>query len=204
VKLPSPGGLQGGVGGGGIQRSDSGLPPPDPPARVEGEGRASANKQEVLDGRCVVAERDQAIWQLRGRARDQPGDSRYQIRGAGRAVRLRQDYDAAHDRGSRGCVGRRHLHRRPGHQRRRAEKPRHRHGVPELCAVSAHDRVPEHGVRPAHAGHGKSRDSKECRGRRADSRYFGTARPAAESAFRRPAWAAPSSAIQRCSCSTSP
>ena len=53
--------------------------------------------------------------------------------------------------------------------------------------VSAHDGVPEHGVRASHAGHGQGRDSKECRGRRAHSRYFGIARPAAEGAFRRPA-----------------
>ena len=33
-------------------------------------------------------------------------------------------------------------------QRRPAARPRHRHGVPELRALSAHDRVRQHGVRP--------------------------------------------------------
>ena len=40
-------------------------------------------------------------------------------------------------------------HRRPGGQRRCAEGPGHRDGVPELRAVPAYDRVREHGVRAA-------------------------------------------------------
>ena len=47
------------------------------------------------------------------------------------------------------CISRRHdLDRRPRGQRRAAEGARHRDGVPELRAVSAHDRVRQHGVRP--------------------------------------------------------
>ena len=40
----------------------------------------------------------------------------------------------------------RDLHRRAGGQHRAAEGPRRRHGVPELRALPAHDRVPEHGA----------------------------------------------------------
>ena len=46
---------------------------------------------------------------------------------------------------------RRDPHRRPGRQRARAQGPRHRHGVPELCALPAHDGRREHGLRPADA-----------------------------------------------------
>ena len=45
-------------------------------------------------------------------------------------------------------TGGRDLDRRRAGQRRAAARPRHRHGVPELRALSAHDRVREHGVRP--------------------------------------------------------
>ena len=73
---------------------------------------------------------------------------RPRIRRAGRPVRLRQDHDAAHDRGAGGDHRRRHPHRRRGRQRPAAERPRHRDGVPELRALSAHDGVRKHGVRP--------------------------------------------------------
>ena len=60
--------------------------------------------------------------------------------------------DAAHDRRPRGDDRGRDLHRRRARQRRAAAGPRHRDGVPELRALPAHDRVREHGVRPAAAG----------------------------------------------------
>ncbi len=43
---------------------------------------------------------------------------------------------------------RRDRHRRARGQRPRAGRPRHRHGVPELRAVPAHERVRQHGLRP--------------------------------------------------------
>ena len=42
--------------------------------------------------------------------------------------------------------------RRPGRQRRRAGEARHRHGVPELRPLSAHDRGEEHRVAAASCG----------------------------------------------------
>ncbi len=59
-----------------------------------------------------------------------------------------KSHDAADDRGAGGNHLRRHLHRRRGGQRSAAEGPRHRHGVPELRALSAHDGLREHGLRP--------------------------------------------------------
>ena len=40
-------------------------------------------------------------------------------------------------------------HRRPGRQRRRGQGPRHRHGVPELRALPAHDGAPRTSSRPS-------------------------------------------------------
>ena len=60
---------------------------------------------------------------------------------ARRPERLRQVDHAAHDRRSRGDQRRRALHRRQADERCRAQRPRHRDGLPELCALSAHDRL---------------------------------------------------------------
>ena len=53
-------------------------------------------------------------------------------------------------------------------QRSGAERARHRHGVPELCALPAHDRRREHGLRPEAAQDAASAeiDSRVARGRR--------------------------------------
>ena len=63
--------------------------------------------------------------------------------GCGKSTALRsiaglEEISVGHDR-----------HRRPGGQRPAAQGPRHRHGVPELRALPAHDRRAEPGVRPA-------------------------------------------------------
>ena len=51
-------------------------------------------------------------------------------------------------------VTRRHRRDRRTHrQRHRAEGPRHRDGVPELRALSAHERLRQHGLWPADAAH---------------------------------------------------
>ena len=49
-------------------------------------------------------------------------------------------------------------HRRPRRERRRAEGPRHRDGVPELRALPAHDGAPEHRV-PVAVAQGRRRTS---------------------------------------------
>ena len=77
---------------------------------------------------------------------------------AGRPVGLRQVDAAAHDRGARDHDLRQDRYRRAHRQRYRAGGPRHRHGVPELRALSAHERLQQHGLWPAQSRHGRSRD----------------------------------------------
>ena len=99
-------------------------------------------------------------------------------------------------------------HRRPRRQRRAAERARHRHGVPELRALSAHDGRRQHGLlaeaaRRAEGGDRRARatappTSSACG---PCSTAIRASSPAA-SASASP-WAAPSCAIRRCSCSTS-
>ena len=98
--------------------------------------------------------------------------------------------------------------RRPHGEPSAAGQARHRHGVPELRALSAQDGGAEHGFR-----------AQAARGRPGDDRRAGCARPPtssisfhtspairasflAASASASP-WAAPSCAIPRSSCSTS-
>ena len=90
--------------------------------------------------------------------------SGWRVRHAGRAVRLRQVDAAAHDRGAGGDHDGEIRHRRPRGQRPRAARARHRHGVPELCALSAHDGGAEHELRAQAA-----RRAARPRSRRASS-----------------------------------
>ena len=127
---------------------------------------------------------------------------------AGRPLGLRQVHAAAHDRRARDDLGRRGRDRRPRRQRGRAGRARHRDGVPELRALSAHERLRQHGLRPAQPRHAEGRD-RDARARgRAHPRH--RALPAAQAARSSPAasasaspWAAPSCASRRSSCSTS-
>ena len=75
-------------------------------------------------------------------------DRRRRVRRHRRPVGLRQVDAAADGRRARRDHRRRDRHRRPGRQRRRAEGTRHRDGLPELRALSAHERVRQHGLRP--------------------------------------------------------
>ena len=143
------------------------------------------------------------------------GHPRHQLRhhgrrvhGAGRAVGLRQVDAAAHARRPRGDHRRHDRDRRQGGQRRRVEGPRHRDGVPELRALPAHDGRRQHGVQPE-AAQGRSEDDGRARRacvedpepRSVPARAFRASSPAASGSASR--WAARSSAIRRCSCSTS-
>ena len=105
-------------------------------------------------------------------------------------------------------TGRRDLHRRRHRQRRAAERPRHRHGVPELRALPAHDRV----RRTCRSGCGssafprpRSRSAWTRPPASSTSRSCSTASPSSSRAASASAspWVAPSCAIPRCSCSTS-
>ena len=71
---------------------------------------------------------------------------RRRVRRAGRPVGLRQVDPAAHDRGTGEHHRRRNPHRRPRRQQPAAERARHRDGVPELRALSAHDGRRQHGL----------------------------------------------------------
>ena len=73
-------------------------------------------------------------------------------------VGLRQVDHAAHDRRPRGDHRGRDLDRRRRGERRAAARSRHRHGVPELRALSAHERVRQHGVRAEAAEVPEGRD----------------------------------------------
>ena len=79
------------------------------------------------------------------------------VRLAAGPVRLRQDHDPADDRGLRRAERRCDPARRPrltGHQ---AGQARAWHGVPELCALPAHDGGGERGVRARDAGRRRRR-----------------------------------------------
>ncbi len=100
-------------------------------------------------------------------------------------------------------------HRRPRGQRPGAQGPRHRHGVPELRALSAHDGAREPRVRPARCARSPQPEIERA-GRRggADPRHRATSStaspsssPAASASASRSA--APSCASRRSSCSTS-
>jgi hypothetical protein len=94
-----------------------------------------------------------------------------------------------------------------GGQRRAAVQARHRHGVPVLCALPAHDGLRQHGLRLRIAGQSNDEIDRRVRSppRSCSSRTISTGcrRPSrAASASASPS-DAPSAAIPRSSCSTS-
>ena len=106
---------------------------------------------------------------------------------AGRSLRLRQVDAPAHDRRAGGDHRGRDRDRRSRGQPRAAEGARHRDGVPELRAVSAHDGAPEHVVRAdaREAAEGGHRGARE-EGRR-HPRARAVPRPLSAPALGRPA-----------------
>ena len=109
-----------------------------------------------------------------GGERCQPRGRARRIRHAAGPVRLRQDHDLAlHCRA--GAAGR----RRNPHRRRRGRsararrlsqpgRPQHRHGVPELRGLAAHDRVRQCRLRPARAARAGRRDQGAHHARRSN------------------------------------
>ena len=91
---------------------------------------------------------------------------RRRVRRAGRAVGLRQVHAAAHDRGPGEHHRRRDPHRRSRRQQRAAERARHRDGVPELRALSAHDGRRQHGLLAQAARRAEDRDRQPREPRR--------------------------------------
>ena len=124
--------------------------------------------------------------QARGRLA-QPRHLRRRVRRAGRAVRIRQEHRAA-DAGRAGGHRRgQHRDRRQGHGRGAVEGPRHRDGVPELCAVPDQDRRGEHGLRAQAARGVRRRAPQEGGGGRQAARPERFPGPQAGQAVRWPA-----------------
>ena len=119
---------------------------------------------------------------------DQCRDRGWRIRHARRAVGLRQVDAAAHDRGPRGDLRGRDPDRRARGQRRAAEGARHRHGVPELCALPAYDGRRQHGLLAEAQARAEGRDREHASTRRpAFSGCSDSARALSAPALGRPA-----------------
>jgi hypothetical protein len=143
--------------------------------------------EEDLRGRGGVGEHLQAVRQRDRRQGLQSAHRRRGVHGLRRTVGVREDDHPAHDRRPRGDLGRHAEDRRTRRQRRPAEGSRHRDGVPELRALSAHERAPEHVVRPAAAQDPEARDRAARRRSGAAAPDRSPARPPAARALGRPA-----------------
>ena len=145
--------------------------------------------QNRRQGRArLVPEREQGLWRRRqGRRRCQPRCRDRQALHPARPLRLRQDHDAADDRGPRdGHVGQ-HPDRRQGRDRPARDRSRRLDGVPVLRAFPAHDRPPERLLRSRILRLQESRGGRAGDGRAGTGRPERIRRPPAERAVRRPA-----------------
>ena len=95
-------------------------------------------------GQCAPSESDEEVWRHHRPAGAQPRGGGRRIPGSGGAFRLRQVDGAQDDRRPRGNHRGAGPHRRRNRQRAGAARPRHRHGLPELCALPAHDGLRQH------------------------------------------------------------
>ena len=134
-------------------------------------------------------------------------DGRLVLR-AGRALRLRQVHPAAHDRRARDHHRAARSASAARRQRDRAGRARHRHGVPELRALPAHERLRQHGLRPEEPRHAEGRDRGAGQGSGTHPRDRAVPGAQAARALRRPAPARRHgprhrARSRRCSCSTS-
>ena len=129
------------------------------------------------------------------------------LRRARRPVGLRKVHAAAHDRRPRDDHRRARSRSAGASSTRWSPRPRHRHGVPELRALPAHDRLRQHGLRLRNRRTPKDEIDKRVReaARILAIEPSSTASRASSPAVSGSAspWAAPSCASRRCSCSTS-
>ena len=109
------------------------------------------------------------------------------VRRPRRTVGLRQVDAASHDRRARERHRRRDQDRRARRQQPRPRRARHRHGLPELRALPAQDRAPEHGLRPQAPPHRQGRGRRPRRPGGGDPRPDAAARALPAPALRRPA-----------------
>ena len=126
----------------------------------------------------------------RRRGRHQPRDPRRPVHRARRPVRLRQVDPAADDRRSRGGDTGHGVDRWTGRNGARTPPPRHRHGLPELRALSAHDGPSEPRLRPQGAADVEAGDRQARRRGREAARARRAPRSAAGTAV---GWPAPAS-----------
>ncbi len=113
---------------------------------------------------------DEALRRRRGGGRRLVRDPRGRVLLDARSLGVRQDDDAAHDRGLRGADQRPHPAARGRRDARAAGQAARQHGVPVLRALPAHERVRERRVRAARQA--------RARGRCAQSRHQRAARGA--------------------------
>ena len=131
---------------------------------------------------------DQALRRRQPRGRPaQPGGGRRRVRLPGRAVGLRQDHRAPDDRRPGGHLQRAGADRREGGQPAAPARPRHRPGLPELRPLPAHERVRQHGLRPAAAQDAQAADRDRGARGGPHPRPGALPRPQARPALRRPA-----------------
>src|SRR6266705_1840623 len=123
----------------------------------------------------------------RGRARRGHRRRGRRVLRAGRPFGLRQVDAPADDRGPGGDLRRPDRDRRARRQRRGAEGAGHRHGVPELRALPAHDGVRQHGLQPQARRRIARGDPRAGRGGGDDPRARGIPAALPAPALRRPA-----------------
>ncbi len=135
------------------------------PDRRRGEELTTAVPGDNSHGIGIVSRHRKELRQHQGHPRHRLRHQGRRVHGAGRPFGLRQVDAAADAGGARGDHRRHDRDRRQGGQRRRVEGSRHRDGVPELRALSAHDGGRQHGVQPE-AAQGRPRRRSRSASRR--------------------------------------
>ncbi len=126
-------------------------------------GDATLVRRRADRGRKVVATLElhglrKSFGAVAGSARHRSGDARGRDAGDRRRLGLRQIDAAAAGRRAGAAERRAHPARRARRLRARPGGARHRHGIPELRALPAYERVRQHGLRAAHPRPVASRD----------------------------------------------
>ena len=101
-------------------------------------------RQPPVMSAVALSRRREALRRRRRASRPRSRRARPHLPGAPRPVRLRQDHGAPHPRRPRAADRRAGDDRRAGRHAPAAARPRRRHGLPELCALPAHDGRREH------------------------------------------------------------
>ena len=143
--------------------------------------------ERKLDGDRGHSRCEEGLWRDAGHPWCGCQHPRRRVRCAGWPLRLREIHASAHDRRAREHLRRRDPDRQPRHQRDAAEGTGHRHGVPELRAVSPHDGGGQHGLLPQAAQSAEGGDRRPGEARGGDPQSLQAARSLPPPALRRPA-----------------